>query len=144
MNCLWRLLFLRILPETFTERFMNECSRQHWMKQSPSDEDGPIVKPKHAWLNDPNWQSSHPVTNKWDPGCCPLTLAGRHLHPPPPTIYLLPPWAVCVFVKQWISLCFPESWQGASRKLKMGAERLYGSLNKQPDRKDVWQAKVSG
>lgn len=29
-------------------------------------------------------------------------------------------------------------------KLKMGAERLYGSLNKQPDRKDVWQAKVSG
>ena len=26
----------------------------------------------------------------------------------------------------------------------MGAKRLYRSLNKQPDRKDVWQAEVSG
>lgn len=115
------------------------------LSKNCSYEDGHIVKSKHAWWNDPNWQPLHPVTNKWDQECGPLALAGgRCLHPPPLTIHLLLPWFVCVFVKQWILLCFSENWQEASWKLKMGAERLYRSLNKQLDRKDVWQAKVSG
>ena len=135
-----KILFLTHITKEHGQNisWANAEYNTEWSKTLP--EDGHRVKPKHARWNDPSWQPLHPVTNKWDQECSPLTLARRCLHPP--SISSFPD--LCVFVKQWILLCFSENWQEASWKLKMGAERLYRSLNKQPDRKDVWQAKVSG
>lgn len=88
--------------------FHGEAQTTRLHEAKPFPEDGQRVKPKQRDGNDPSCKPCTPITNKWDQNVVFLRLPGVACTLPP-TIHLFLPWFVCVFVKQWILLCFSEN-----------------------------------